>query len=290
MRARRLAAYVVLALLLAGAGAALWRSAVPRPESARTIAAQLLCPACQGESVAQSQSPMAAAMRDTITQQLAAGQSPQQIRQYFVDRYGSGILADPPHGGLGVVLWVLPIAIFAVTVVLAWRVRRRRARAPARTDGPSQRPALLWDALAAAVVVLVAFVAVASPHQQSGSPAAAAPQPTTDLVTLGRSLESQGRYAEAAEVYRDAVTQDPDDAVRLRLAFALLRSDQPAQAAAVAGQVVAREPDETQALLLLGLAQRAVGSAQAAATLRRFLKAAPNDPAAGEIRRLLGTR
>jgi cytochrome c-type biogenesis protein CcmH/NrfF len=292
MTRRRLTAYAVLVLLLAGVGAAVWRSAAPRPQSAGTIAAQLLCPACQGESVAQSQSPMAAAMRDTITQQLAAGRSPQQVRQYFVDRYGTGILADPPHGGLGSVLWALPLAIFAGAVLLAWRVRRRRARAPAAAPAEdlTRRSPVLWDALAAAVVVLVAVVAVASPHQHSSTPAAAAPRPTTDLVALGQSLESQGRYAEAAEVYRDAVTQDPDDAVRLRLAFTLLRSDQAAQAASVAGQVAARRPDDTQAVLLLGLAQRAEGSAQAPATLRRFLRAAPNDPAAGEVRRLLGTR
>jgi cytochrome c-type biogenesis protein CcmH/NrfF len=293
VRARRLAASAVLVLLLAGAAAAVWRSAAPRPESAQTIAAQLLCPACQGESVAQSQSPMAAAMRDTIARQLAAGQSPRQIRQYFVDRYGTGILTDPPHGGLGLVLWVVPIAVFAAAGLLAWRARRRRRAGPVRpAGGRVNASSRLWDALAAAVVVLVAAVAVASPHQHSGATAtaAAAPQPTTDLVGLGRSLESQGRYAEAAEVYRDAVSQDPDDAVRLRLAFALLRSDQAAQAATVADEVVTHRPDDTQALLLLGLAQRAEGSARATATLRRFLRAAPNDPAAGEVRRLLGTR
>lgn len=286
MTARRLAAYALLVLLLAGAGVAIWRSAAPKPATAQSIAAELLCPACQGESVAQSQSPMAAAMRDTVGQQLAAGRSPQQIRRYFVDRYGSSILADPPHGGLGVVLWALPIGVLGVAVVLARRARRRRARAPAETRVPSPR---LWDALATAVVVLVAAVAVASPHHQSSGAAAASPQPTTDLVALGQSLESQGRYAEAAEVYRDAVTQNPDDAVRLRLAFALLRSNQAAQAETVAGQVAARSPDDAQALLLLGLARRADGSTQATATLRRFLKVAPNDPAAGEIQRLLGS-
>ena len=287
MTARRLATATLLVLLLAGAGVAIWRSAAPEPATAQSIAAQLLCPACQGESVAQSQSPMAAAMRDTIGQQLAAGRSPQQIRQYFVDRYGTGILADPPHGGLGVVLWALPIGVLAVVVLLAWRARRRHppAAAPAQAHSPR-----LWDALAAAVVLIVAVVAVASPHQHASTSAAAAPQPTTDLVSLGQSLESQGRYAEAAEVYRDAVAQDPDDAVRLRLAFALLRSDQAAQAATVAGQVAARSPHDAQALLLLGLAQRAEGSAEAAATLRRFLRVAPKDPAAGEVQRLLGSR
>jgi cytochrome c-type biogenesis protein CcmH len=288
MTARRLAAYALLAVLLAGTGVAVWRSAAPQPATAQSIAAGLLCPACQGESVAQSQSPMAAAMRETIGQQLAAGRSPQQIRHYFVDRYGSGILTDPPHGGLGVVLWALPIGVLAAAAFLAFRVRRRRARAPAQPQ-PQPQSRRLWDALAAAIVLTVAVVAVASPHQHSDKAAAATPQTTTDLVTLGQSLEQQGRYAEAAEVYRDAVAQNPDDAVRLRLAFALLRSDQTAQAAAVAGQVTAHSPNDAQALLLLGLAQRAEGSTQATATLHRFLRVAPNDPAAREVRRLLGS-
>jgi len=290
MSPRRAVVYAVLLLLLGGAGVAMWRSSAPKADTAQSIAAQLLCPACQGESVAQSQSPMAAAMRDTIAQQLAAGRSAQQIRQYFVDRYGTSILTDPPRGRLGVVLWLLPLAVLAAVVFLAVRVRRRPT--PPRTSVATQRHSpRLWDGLAVAVVLLVAAVALMSPHPRPAAPAAAAsPQPTTDLVTLGQSLEHQGRYAEAAEVYRDAVTQQPDDAVRLRLAFALLRSDQAAQAATVAGQVAQHDPHDSQALLLLGLAQRATGSAQADATLNRFLKVAPHDPAAGEIRRLLGRR
>ncbi|MEU4244688.1 cytochrome c-type biogenesis protein CcmH [Actinoplanes sp. NPDC026619] len=294
MNARRLATYALLALLLAGTGLAVWRSAATRPESADTIAAQLLCPACQGESVAQSQSPMAAAMRDSIAQQLAAGRSPAQVRRYFVDRYGAGILTDPPHGGLGVVLWLLPIAVVASLVVLAWRPQRRGSRAgPPSTSPAPRRLPRLWDVLAAGVVLLVAVVAFAAPNQHRSTPAAAdstTAAPVSTLLALGRSLEGQGRYAEAAEVYRDAVQQQPDDSTRLRLAFALLRSNNADQAASTAATVLSSSPDDTEALLILGLAQRAEGSAQAAVTLRRFLKTAPDDPAAGEVRRLLGTK
>jgi cytochrome c-type biogenesis protein CcmH/NrfF len=287
---RRLILCLLAAALLAGAGVAVRRSAAPQPQNAGRIAAELLCPACQGETVAQSQSPMAAAMRDTIAEQLAAGRSPAQIRQYFVDRYGSGVLADPPHGGLGVVLWLVPVLVLALLLAVVWRTRRRRApaTAPPPRPAPSRRA---WDAVAVAVVALVAVVAFAAPHRRAATSAyASAATPVATLLTLGKSLEDQGRYAEAAEVYRDAVREQPDDATRLRLTFALLRADRPGDAATAAQQVLDDSPGDPEAMLLLGLAQRATGSPAATATLRQFLAAAPAHPAAAEVRRLLGDK
>ncbi|UQU62627.1 cytochrome c-type biogenesis protein CcmH [Couchioplanes caeruleus] len=291
MTPRRLFTLGLLVVLLGAAGTAVWRSAAPRPDTAHSIAQHLLCPACQGESVAQSQSPMAAAMRDTIDQQLAAGRTGEQIRQFFVDRYGPGVLAEPSYRGLGLLLWVLPALAVAVVVVLVLRRRRRpagdRPGAAVEEAPPARRPARAWDAVAVAVIVLVAAVAVASPHRAADSRPVAAADPGTSLQALAQSLEGQGRYAEAAEVYRDVVTRSPDDRTRLKLAFALLRADRPADAAATAQQVLDDAPDSTEALLILGLAQRASGSPAATATLRRFLKAAPGDPAAAEVRRLM---
>lgn len=291
MRWRRPLTYAVLALLLAAAGLAAWRSAAPQAATAQNIAAELLCPACQGESVAQSQSPMAAAMRDTIVAQLAQGRSPAQIREFFVDRYGTGILADPPQGGLGALLWLLPGLVLAVLAVLVWRSRRPPpgASPPTAVTRPRSSPRI-WDVAAVGVLTMVALVALASPRHPDPPTAATPPSSSATLVSLGRSLEAQGRYAEAAEVYQDAVTQQPDDAIRLRLALALLRADRAAEAAASAQQVLDHRPGDAQALLLLGLAQRAAGSPSAPATLRRFLATAPEDPAAAEVRRLLAAR
>ncbi|PRY20180.1 cytochrome c-type biogenesis protein CcmH [Pseudosporangium ferrugineum] len=292
MRLRRLLLLAVAAVLLAAAGTAVWRSAAPRPETAHGIAEGLLCPACQGESVAQSQSPMAAAMRDTIDQQLAAGRTPDQVRQFFVDRYGEGVLAEPGYDGIGILLWLVPLLAVAAVVLIVLRQRRRRPAAPPdrdpRTPAPPIGRARMWDTVAVAVIALVAVVAFAGPdHDSADPPARAAADSTSSLLTLARSLEGQGRYAEASEVYRDVVAQRPDDRTRLRLAFTLLRSDRAAEAATTAGQVLHDSPGNTEALLLLGLARRASGSPDATTTLRRFLKAAPDDPAAPEVRRLL---
>ncbi|MBX6751781.1 MAG: cytochrome c-type biogenesis protein CcmH, partial [Micromonosporaceae bacterium] len=117
------------AAALAGAGLAIWRTVAPRPETADTIAAQLRCPACQGESVARSSSPIAAAMREVIATQLAEGRSPEQVRQWLIDRYGAELLSDPPTAGWGLLLWLFPAVATAIgLMVLAGRLRHAQAR------------------------------------------------------------------------------------------------------------------------------------------------------------------
>src|SRR5690606_9084761 len=140
----------IVAAALVGAGLAIWRTAAPRPETADTIAAQLRCPACQGESVARSSSPIAAAMREVIAAQLAGGRSPEQVRQWLIDRYGAELLSDPPPAGWGLLVWLVPAVATAIGVaVLASRLRRgpaRPRRGPTRR-GPTRRgPARLAPA------------------------------------------------------------------------------------------------------------------------------------------------
>jgi len=88
-------------------------------------------------------------------------------------------------------------------------------------------------------------------------------------------------------MYRTALAQRPDDEIRLRLAFTLIRTGRSAEAARLAETVLAGRPDAPDALLMLGLAQRDTDPATSTRTLRRFLDRAPGHPAAAEIRRLV---
>ncbi|MGW4589738.1 cytochrome c-type biogenesis protein CcmH [Amycolatopsis thermoflava] len=294
MTARRAAAAAILLALLTLAGAALWRSATTSADPAQQLAASLRCPACQGETVAESRSPVAASMRAEITRQLAAGREPDQVRSWFTERYGPEVLADPSGTGVGVLLWVIPAAAGAGVLTLA--VRARRARRPATTPADPPAPSWLrrhaWTVGAVSVVTMVCGVAVAA-GELAGRPAppAAASQeadPVTEQLAIAQDLEHQGRFPAAAGAYALALQLRPDPVVRLRLAFAQLRSGDADAAAASAGQVLAAEPGNADALLVLGLAERAAQDPAAGATLSRFLAVAPDHPGAAEVRRLLG--
>ena len=65
----------------------------------RRISSKLQCPICEGTSIADSRSAIAQDMRKVIADKLATGESEEAILQYFVDRYGPGILRDPPVTG-----------------------------------------------------------------------------------------------------------------------------------------------------------------------------------------------
>jgi cytochrome c-type biogenesis protein CcmH len=90
------------------------------------IARKLQCPICAGESVADSQTTLAAQMRDVIEQKVQAGESEGQILDYFVARYGEEVLSEPPKSGFHLTLWWLPVAVLLVgglVVVLYLRER-----------------------------------------------------------------------------------------------------------------------------------------------------------------------
>jgi cytochrome c-type biogenesis protein CcmH/NrfF len=294
---RRVLTLTAVALLLCIAGAAVWRSAAASgAREAHEIAAGLRCLACEGETVADSTSPVAAGMREVIDDQLAAGRTEEQIRAWFEDRYGPDVLADPPRQGIGALLWARPCAALLTGLVVATRALRRPTRAPAaekprHAGAPGPRD-LVWYAIALTVVGVVAAVALGAQQStpaRTAAPAAESPgDPLAEQLALARQRERQQDYAGAADSYRAAADMRPDPAIRLRLAFALLRSNQAAEAASVARRVLQDRQDDPDALLLLGLALRAENSAEAEPTLRRFLELAPQHPAVAEVRDLLG--
>ena len=95
--------------------------------SVRKISQQLRCPVCQGETLYDSQSSLAAEMRDIIREQLAANRSESEIIAYFVDRYGDYVRLAPSLQGSQFVIWLIPFAVFLTgTVGVSIAILRRQ--------------------------------------------------------------------------------------------------------------------------------------------------------------------
>lgn len=274
-RRQRLAGAVVAVLLVGMAAAGLARAAAPtdpasHAEHIEEIAATLRCPTCQGLSVADSPSKVANSMRDIIAEQLAAGQTPEEIQAWFVDRYGEWILLTPPPSGLGLAVWLVPVVALAAGVTAAVAAARR-----GRTSHP-QPPAALRSprGLRWAGVAAVFFVAVTVALVAAVGPRGAGDQPTGDTV----ASSPQQAAVDDVDRRRAAVEREPGDVTaRIRLAAALLRAGRLGEVADHLQPVLDEHPNEPDAILLLGIAQIQQGDPAAPTTLQRYLEVAPED-------------
>jgi cytochrome c-type biogenesis protein CcmH len=95
-------------------------------DRARDIAAGLRCPVCLNLSVADSPSRLAGEMRAEIASRVRSGETDEQIRAYFVDRYGEWVLLEPTRRGLNLLPWALPFAAVAVGLAVWFALVRRR--------------------------------------------------------------------------------------------------------------------------------------------------------------------
>ena len=105
---------------------------VPTSEAeleARTdhLAGILRCPVCQGMTVADSQEDSSLAMKARIREMVAAGYTEQQVVDYFVDRYGEGILLLPDERHW--LVWIGPLLMLLVGTGLV-AVKMRGGSAP----------------------------------------------------------------------------------------------------------------------------------------------------------------
>ena len=89
------------------------------------VAATLRCPVCQGESIQDSPAELAQNMRAIVREQLQAGRTPEEIKAYFVSKYGEWILLEPQMKGLNIALYILPVVLVLGGLVLVTVLVRR---------------------------------------------------------------------------------------------------------------------------------------------------------------------
>jgi cytochrome c-type biogenesis protein CcmH len=99
------------------------------------VASGLRCPVCQNLSVADSPSVLAREMRSEIASRLGAGDTPEEVRDFFVERYGEWVLLAPTREGLNLLPWLVPVAGLLLGVGV-WSMAVRR-RSPHETEAPT---------------------------------------------------------------------------------------------------------------------------------------------------------
>ncbi len=137
--------FSLLAPQLVAAREALPEAADPALEARMVkIATELRCLVCQNQTIAESNAPLAADLRNQIRGQIAQGRSDAEIRAYMVERYGDFVLYRPPFKASTAILWTGPFALLAIGIAVFVRITRRRAGenplpVPAARDDENRR-------------------------------------------------------------------------------------------------------------------------------------------------------
>ena len=87
----------------------------------------LRCIQCQGQSIADSDAPIAAAMRAEVRQRVDKGESTDSIRTLMIARYGEWVSFEPKADGGGLLLWLAPL-LFLIGAIFMSRSLFRKPR------------------------------------------------------------------------------------------------------------------------------------------------------------------
>jgi cytochrome c-type biogenesis protein CcmH len=100
----------------------------PRAEQAAVdLMETLRCIVCQGQSIADSDAEMAGDMRALVRQRIEAGERPEAIRRWLIDRYGNWVSYAPPVEPITWPLWAAPLLLVGAGLFLA-RGRFRKVK------------------------------------------------------------------------------------------------------------------------------------------------------------------
>ena len=94
----------------------------PAKEAKATeLMTELRCLVCQGQSIHDSDAEMAGDMRHLVRTRIEAGECPDQVRSFLIDRYGSWVSYQPRLDRETFVLWLAPLVLLLVGGFLVMR-------------------------------------------------------------------------------------------------------------------------------------------------------------------------
>lgn len=93
-------------------------------ERYQALSAELRCPKCQNQNIADSNAPIAQDLRRLLHRKLEGGASDEEILEHMVARYGEFVRYRPRFAGAAVLLWLAPLLLLGAGAVLLWLTLR----------------------------------------------------------------------------------------------------------------------------------------------------------------------
>ena len=93
---------------------------------AQALMQELRCLVCQGQSIADSDAELAGDMRDLVRRRIAAGEKPEHIRAWLIERYGDWVSYRPSTAPIAWPLWAAPLILLIFGgAIVAGRLKRK---------------------------------------------------------------------------------------------------------------------------------------------------------------------
>lgn len=105
-------------------------------DRADRIGKQVRCPACEGESIAESPSSYAVDMMGYVREMITDGLSDQQVLDRLMAAYPRSQMLDPPFRTRTALLWVLPAAALVTGLLLSFYRLRKPIPPESIGEGP----------------------------------------------------------------------------------------------------------------------------------------------------------
>lgn len=133
---------IIFCLLVAGPALAVQPDEIladPELETrAREISQLLRCPVCQGETIDESNAPVARDLRLYVRERLQQGDSDDEVIDAVVARFGEFVLFQPRPSGINLILWLAAPALVAVALAIAFFYLLGRGREMRREEMPPE--------------------------------------------------------------------------------------------------------------------------------------------------------
>jgi cytochrome c-type biogenesis protein CcmH len=96
---------------------------------ARALMEEIRCVVCQNQSIVDSNAEIASDLRRIVRARVQAGETPEAIKAFLVERYGDWVLLKPPLNTGTIILWASPFLFILVAGFILISYRKNQTKA-----------------------------------------------------------------------------------------------------------------------------------------------------------------